>query len=628
MGDYKRLALLFMVMIGVAAVVGATAIGVLYEAAVNRERARLVNIVQSQARLLEALLRLESSADRSRTEALDEILEAHRRMREQVIGQTAELLLARREGPLIVFLTPARGGQHPIDTLQFGGPAAEPMSAALSGQSGTMIGRDYAGRRVLAAFEPVQELGLGLVAKIDMAEINGTYLQAGAIAGAASLAAVVAGALLFFRVGEPIVRRLRESEERYRSLVETQPDPICRFLPDTTLTFVNRAYAEFYGRPPEELLGRRWIDFAARGERPRFLDELTTFTSRRPERREESASTAADGTRRWHLCHLRAFFDTAGKVASFQSFATDISDRKLAEQRLSNQLSLLTGITDSAADAIFVSDEEERITFMNLAAERIFGWSRQELLGRKLHDSLHSRHPDGHPYPASECPLGRVYATGETVVGHEDVFFRKGGSPVPVACSNAPMRIDGRIAGAILIAHDISNRKQTEAALRESEARYRAAGEAIRYGVWVCDASGGVTFVSQIFLDLIGKTLDEVQPRGWFDRLPPEDRKPAINAWRACVAAGGDWTWEHHVKGADGVYRTILSLGRPVRDDRNRIVSWVGFNLDISRRKEAEDALRESEGRLRRTVDYAPFPIMVHAEDGEVVHLSQAWLQL
>ena len=56
-----------------------------------------------------------------------------------------------------------------------------------------------------------------------------------------------------------------------------------------------------------------------------------------------------------------------------------------------------------------------------------------------------------------------------------------------------------------------------------------------------------------------------------------------------------EWTWEHRVKGKDGAWRTILSLGRPVRDDRDRITSWVGFNLDISDRKEAEDALRESE---------------------------------
>ena len=115
------------------------------------------------------------------------------------------------------------------------------MIQALSGHSGTMIGRDYAGRRVLAAYEPLPDLSLGLVAKIDMREINQRYLRAATIAGLVSLATVLGATLLFFQVGEPMIRRLRESEERYRNLVEAQPDPICQFLPDTTLIFVNRA---------------------------------------------------------------------------------------------------------------------------------------------------------------------------------------------------------------------------------------------------------------------------------------------------------------------------------------------------------------------------------------------------
>ena len=119
---------------------------------------------------------------------------------------------------------------------------------------------------------------------------------------------------------------------------------------------------------------------------------------------------------------------------------------------MAEQLGLLTAITNSAADAIFVSDVEERVTFMNLAAVRIFGWSRQELTGQKLHDAIHGRYPDGRPYSACECPLSRVYATGETVVGHEDMFFRKDGSPVEVACSNAPLMIEGQIAGSVLVA--------------------------------------------------------------------------------------------------------------------------------------------------------------------------------
>jgi PAS domain S-box-containing protein len=628
MGEYRRLASLVLIMIGVCLIVGATAIGVIYEAALDRERARLVNIAQSQARLMEALAHLEAPA---RTEgeqpsagALSQILEAHRLLREQGIGQTAEVQLARRAGDFIVFLTPARGSQQPHDPVAFGGPAADPMTAALSGRSGAMIGRDYAGRRVLAAFEPVPHFGLGLVAKIDMREINQRYLRAGAIAALVSLAAVLGAALLFFRVGEPMIRRLRESEERYRSLVEAQPDPICRFLPDTTLTFVNRAYAQFYGREPEELIGRRWLDFAAKDERPRFLDELSSFTPANPEGHEETRSTRVDREVRWYLCHLYGFFDDAGNIVSFQTFGTDITHRKRAEERLAEELGLLTAITDSAADAIFVSDGEERVTLMNPAAERIFGWSRQELTGRRLHDAIHDRHPDGRPYPAAECPLSRVYATGEMLLGHEDVFFHKDGTQVPVSCSNAPLMIEGRVAGSVLVAHDITERKRTEAALRDSEARYRTAGEVIRYGVWVCNPEGGVEFVSQIFLDLIGKRLDEVKPRGWLDRLPPEDLKPTLEAWHACVRTGSEWTWEHRVKGKDGVYRTILSLGRPVRDDRDRITSWVGFNLDISGRKEAEDALRESESRMRALLDASQDEILLVSIGGEVLAINKA----
>jgi PAS domain S-box-containing protein len=613
MHEYKRLAFLILIMIGVAVVVGGTALGVFYDAAFERERQRLVIFADSQARLIESL----------EPAARFDVLEEQRFLREAAAGQTSELQLAHREGDRIVYVTPERGADRPHAPVTFGGPVGQPMTQALSGSSGTMIGIDYRGNRVLAAFKPLPGLGLGLVAKIDMAEINGRYLQAGLIAGLASLAAILGAAFLFFRVGEPMVRRLRESEQRYRNLVEAQPDPICQFLPDTTLTFVNRAYADFYGREPDELIGRRWLDFAPADERPRFLEELSSFTPENRERHEETRSTRVDHEVRWYLCHLYAFFDRTGNVASFQTFATDISERKQAEEALRRQVDLLAAITDSAADAIFVTDGEARLTLMNAAAERIFGWARLELIGRKLHDAIHDHHPDGRPYPAAECPLSRVYVTGETFLGHEDVFFRKDGTPVPVACSNAPLMVEGRIAGSVLVAHDITARKRTEAALRESEARYRTAGEAIRYGVWICNPEGGVEFVSQIFLDLIGKTLDEVRPRGWVDRLPPEDVEPALQAWRECVRTGSDWAWEHRVKGKDGVWHTVLSLGRPVRDAQDRITSWAGFNLDISDRKQAENALSESEARFRSTFDNAAVGVSHIGMDGRWLRVNQ-----
>jgi PAS domain S-box-containing protein len=119
-------------------------------------------------------------------------------------------------------------------------------------------------------------------------------------------------------------------------------------------------------------------------------------------------------------------------------------------------------ITENAAEALFMMDAGGRVTFMNPAAERLFGWSAEELHGQVLHDAVHDHHVDGSPYPAHQCPLVRALSTGEVMRDHEDVFFRKDGSAVPVICSNAPIRNGETIVGAVIAAHDISDRKRAE----------------------------------------------------------------------------------------------------------------------------------------------------------------------
>lgn len=127
------------------------------------------------------------------------------------------------------------------------------------------------------------------------------------------------------------------------------------------------------------------------------------------------------------------------------------------------ELTLARTIIENAAEAIFHLDDHGRTTFANAAAEQMFGWSRGELIGRKLHDLVHYQHPDGSPFPMSECPLGHVFETGETLTGHEDLFFRKDGSGVAVACSNAAILRDGKVMGSVLIVRDITERQLSEA---------------------------------------------------------------------------------------------------------------------------------------------------------------------
>lgn len=129
---------------------------------------------------------------------------------------------------------------------------------------------------------------------------------------------------------------------------------------------------------------------------------------------------------------------------------------------LRDQLAIAQLITEHAADAIFLLDGEGRTTFANPAAEAMFGWAADELQGKVLHDLIHYKRPDGSPFPMTECPLGNVFASGRSLRLHEDLFFRKDGSPIPVACSNAAVLGDGGVAGGVLIVRDISERQESE----------------------------------------------------------------------------------------------------------------------------------------------------------------------
>ncbi len=133
--------------------------------------------------------------------------------------------------------------------------------------------------------------------------------------------------------------------------------------------------------------------------------------------------------------------------------------------------------------------------------------------------------------------------------------------------------------------------------LRQSEKLYRAIGESMDHGVWVCDARGRNLYVSDSFLRLVGTTQLQVSGLGWCDLLHPDDVEGTLEAWLECVHSGQFWYREHRYRGADGRYHPVLTQGVPMRDDSGAITGWAGINLDISRLKKTEEALREADRR-------------------------------
>jgi len=190
-------------------------IGILYKTALNEEKNRLAETAKSQARLIEAVARFDKKYSNdyelgSRAATLSQIKEAHSRY--QGFGRTGEFTLGERKGDQIVFLMNHR--HYDLDNprpVPWDSPIAEPMRLALSGKSGVVMDLDYRGAMVIAAHEPVSELNLGIVAKIDLNEVQAPFFKATSAAVALALIFITVGVSIFFKVTNPILTRLSKT---------------------------------------------------------------------------------------------------------------------------------------------------------------------------------------------------------------------------------------------------------------------------------------------------------------------------------------------------------------------------------------------------------------------------------
>lgn len=230
LGERRRILFLILIMTAVAIGAGGIVLAILYNVSFEQQRARLVETAQSQARILEAIARFDEEFSANYpgghfAATLAQIRLAHERF--EGFGDTGEFTLAKlEEGQIIFLLSHRHADLDDPAPVPFDSELAEPMRYALSGESGTVVGLDYRGERVLAAYEPVAELNLGIVAKIDLVEVKAPFQRAGFLAGGGGFILILLGTAVFLRVSNPLIQRLEESEKKYRSLFESSTDGI------------------------------------------------------------------------------------------------------------------------------------------------------------------------------------------------------------------------------------------------------------------------------------------------------------------------------------------------------------------------------------------------------------------
>jgi len=265
-----------------------------------------------------------------------------------------------------------------------------------------------------------------------------------------------------FKQLQAAVALLRESEERYRSLFENNPANILLVDPETAeIVDANSAAASFYGYAKEDLVRMKVSDININPVEQIFRS-LAEGTA---------GSQTIERSHRLKNGEVRDVEVSRGPISIENktylfSIIHDITDRKKAEEKLRDSESMLRAITAAAADAIILLDDEMRVTYWNSAAERMFGYSRSDVMGGSIHCIVPDRYRQAHDYS-----YRRFVATGEgDLIGttYEVSALRKGGGEFPVELAISAVRLMGKWHAAGIV-RDISERKILEKQLRHGQ---------------------------------------------------------------------------------------------------------------------------------------------------------------
>jgi len=252
----------------------------------------------------------------------------------------------------------------------------------------------------------------------------------------------------------------------------------------------------------------------------------------------------------------------------------------------------------ASPDALIVSNQEGRILLVNEATVRLFGYSHEELIGQPIEILVPPRYREQHrEYRSrySESPYVRLMGSGVELTA-----FRRDGTEFGAEIALGPMSTE---QGVIVFSaiRDITARKQSEQALRESEERFTLAVQGSDAGIWDWDLRTNQVYFSPRWKSMLGYGEDELRNEfdEWESRLYSEDRERALETVRAYLdGESPDFELEHRLRHKDGSYRWILARGAAVRDASGRPYRMVGSHLDITDRKKMEGALREQMARL------------------------------
>ncbi|MEG3879419.1 PAS domain S-box protein [Microcoleus sp. herbarium7] len=425
---------------------------------------------------------------------------------------------------------------------------------------------------------------------------------------------------------------LRQSEARYRAIVEDQSELICRYLRDSKITFVNQAYCRYFGVQAEDLLGNSFMPLIPEADREIVQEQYAFLSPENPFFTCEHRVILPTGEIRIQQWIDRAIFDDSGQIVEYQAAGRDVTERRQAEialQQLNAELELRVQQGNESYD-MAVSAGKVGVWNWNLETGEIYiDRSLKALLGyqdaeipNRMENWMSLVHPDD--LVALKASVN-AYLEGATEIFEvEHRMLRSDGSTCWLLVRGSAVRSPlGKICGMTGTDTDITERKLTEEKLQNSEAELLALFNAMTDVVLVFDDRGRYLKIAPAPPQLLYKPANEVLGKTLAEIFPEAQANFALHHIRQTLASGETHRVEYSMEIEGKLFWFDASIS-PLGVDR---VMWVA--RDITARKHAEAALQKSEEKFRNLFDDAPIAIgLARVRDYRIIKVNEAYRQM
>ncbi len=327
-----------------------------------------------------------------------------------------------------------------------------------------------------------------------------------------------------------------------------------------------------------------------------------------------------DGAVRWLSVRAEVLLRPDGSPRRTIGVNQDITERKAAALQLAESEARFRAMADSAPAPIWVTDAQGNIQFASEAMLEIAGLKREELLGKRW---VQEMHPDDVERVLGERAAaleGRPQAY-ETEARYRDAhkrwrWFRTSSRP----------RFDeqGGFMGYVGIAFDVTELRENEAALRESEQRFRLMADSAAAPIWVTDTPGGIEFTNQAMLDFFGLEAGSLTGDAWQTRIHPDDLPEMDKIRLESRGRRVPYLFEARFCDARGQWRWMRAYSKPRFGPDGGFLGYVGIAFDVTEQRETATALEESEARFRLIAESAPVNLWMGDAEGACVYLNRA----